>query len=341
MSNLSDFAEEDNQLDELRGANRRLSSQVERYKARHAELVAATIQAAKDAVYSYGPIPPVAKPEKDSRTKNNEAALWHLTDWQGAKRTASYDSEIMVRRVERFWQKAEAITNIQRADHPVKDCMILFGGDMVEGLFNFPTQPYEIDATLFQQFVNVSNLAVRTVRQALSIYDRVTVVAEWGNHGRIGSKRDAVPRSDNVDRMVYEMSRQLLAGEPRLTWEDCPDDIQHVEIGNYRALSIHGDEVGRMGFASRNTFINHVNRWKSGAHKWDFRDVYVGHYHVCAQEPMANGEGSIFWTGSTESDNRYANDMLAASSEPSQRLHFIDLEKGRVSAQYPQIWVAD
>jgi hypothetical protein len=214
----------------------------------------------------------------------------------------------------------------------------MFGGDMVEGLFNFPTQAFEIDATLFEQYVTVSRLLVEVVRYALAHYEKVTVVAEWGNHGRIGSKRDNVPRSDNFDRMCYELARQLLAGEKRLTWQECPDDIQRVQIGNYKALLIHGDEVGRNGFASPSAIVQHANRWRSGAYDWDFRDVYIGHYHTHAEWPMANGQGSVYQTGSTESDNRYAGVMLAASATPSQRLHFIDPTKGRVTAAY-KVWL--
>ena len=62
--------------------------------------------------------------------------------------------------------------------------------------------------------------------------------------------------------------------------------------------------------------------------------MYGGHYHTHAELPLANGEGSFYQTGSTESDNRYAGIMLAASATPSQRLHFIDAEQGRVTAQY-------
>ena len=118
----------------------------------------------------------------------------------------------MRKRVLKFAHKAVRITDIQRADHPVRDLTIMFGGDMVEGLFNFPTQPFEIDATLFEQYVTVSQLLVDVVRYALINYEKVTVVAEWGNHGRIGSKRDNVPRSDNFDRMCYELALQLLSG---------------------------------------------------------------------------------------------------------------------------------
>jgi hypothetical protein len=211
---------------------------------------------------------------------------------------------------------------------------VVFGGDMIEGLFNFPTQPYEIDATLFDQYVNVADLEVTTIRSALAIYKKVLVVPEWGNHGRIGSKRDAVPRSDNADRMTYELARSMLKDEKRLTWQDCPEDIQRLAIGNYRALVIHGDEVGRNGFSSPTTLVRAANQWRSGAYPWEFRDIYMGHYHTHAEWPMANGEGAVFQTGSTESDNRYARETMAASAIPSQRLHFIDPRKGRVTAQY-------
>lgn len=318
---------------DLRAALSRTQRALAQSKAKADALVAATITAARDAQLALGRMPAVPTPKVDKR-KGGEVALWHLTDWQGAKVTTSYNSEVMRRRVAQFVEKAKHITDIQRADHPVKDCVIMLGGDMIEGLFNFPSQPFEIDSSLFGQYVAVSRLLAETVRGALSDYERVKVVAEWGNHGRLGSKRDAVPRADNADRMTYELARQILAGESRLTWEDCPEDVQRVEVGAYRALLMHGDEIGRGGFASPMTIVRHADRWRSGAYPWAFRDIYVGHYHTHAEWPMANGEGAVYQTGSTESDNRYARDTMAASAKPSQRLHFVDPVHGRVSAQY-------
>jgi hypothetical protein len=337
LKNLPDEIESQD-VKELRQALMRLQKQLRQSKERTQDLVEASHQAAYDAMLTMGKIQPVAAPVIDKRKAKGEVALWHMTDWQGAKRTTSYNSEIMRERVLAFCDKAVRITEIQRADHPVKEVTICFGGDMVEGLFNFPTQAFEVDATLFEQYVNVSRLCVDVVRFALANYEKVTVIAEWGNHGRIGSKRDNVPRSDNFDRMCYELARQLLQGEKRLTWQDCPEDIQRVEIGNYRALLIHGDEVGRNGFASPGAIVQHANKWRSGSYPWDFRDVYIGHYHTHSEWAMANGQGSVYQTGSTESDNRYAGVMLAASATPSQRLHFIDPVKGRVTAVY-KVWL--
>ena len=81
----------------------------------------------------------------------------------------------------------------------------------------------------------------------------------------------------------------------RTTWDDCPEDIQRIEIGNYRALLIHGDEIGRNGFASRNTIVQHCNRWRAGAYPWEFRDVYVGHlptFTARSRWPMARARST-------------------------------------------------
>lgn len=338
LDGLEPPVEETDDIKALRAALRRAQRQVAEAKDRLDHLTEVTYQGAFDAVVAYGKIQPVSAPTKDRRKGSEEHALWVLTDWQGGKQTPSYDSNIMRQRVLAYTEKAIKITNIQRADHPVRNCTIAFGGDMVEGLFNFPTQAHEIDSTLFEQYVNVAMLIVEVARIALANYEKVTIVPEWGNHGRIGSKRDGVPRPDNIDRMCYELAKQILSTESRLTFQPCPEDIQRIEIGNYRALLIHGDEVGRNGFASPGAIVTHIAKWQSGSYPWQFRDAYIGHYHTHAEWALPNGLGSVYQTGSTESENRYAGIMLASSATPSQRLHFIDPDKGRVSAAY-KVWL--
>lgn len=320
--------------DDLRRALNTALVELSRAKAKTDDLVEATYRAVRDALVA-DPPRPVPAPARYRSRGAPEAALWHLTDFQGSKRTTSYDSGVMRRRVLHFADKADRITRIARADHPVDQCVVLFGGDMVEGLFNYPTQPFEVDASLFGQWVGVSRLLAEVVARALSTYGRVGVVAEWGNHGRIGSKRDAVPRADNLDRMCYETARLMLGEQPRLDWpEPSWEDIQQVEVGAYRALLMHGDETGRAGYVSPSTFLTYLNKLKAGGYPWAFRDVYTGHRHTHMEMGLADGSGAWYQTGSTESDNRYARDSLGSSAEPSQRLHFIDPEKGRVTAQY-------
>lgn len=344
------FADEVNNVSveqELREALFRTQEKLAKAKKYSEALVDATLLGAKDAMLALGPIPKVVapnlRPKKD--TAYHEVALWDTGDWQGAKKTPTYNSEVAKVRIDRFVDEATKLTTFRRATANVDECVILFGGDMIEGLFNFPNQAFEIDMSLFGQYVWVSRKVVDVVRKALAVYKTVIVSAEWGNHGRIGSKRDNVPQSDNLDRMVFHLAKEILNSEieaGRLIWPESDEDIQRVEVGNYRALNIHGDEVGRNGFASPAALVRHADRWKSGAYRvngefWDFRDVYLHHYHTHAEFPMANGQGSVFQTGSTESDNRYARDTMASSAIPSQRVHFIDPQRGRVTAQHKVI----
>lgn len=343
-SDLNESLESERLREELRRAHVQLA----RAKDRTAEACAAAFDGARSA-FEAQPRPkvtPYVAPKATGPRKSKpEVALAHLTDWQGSKRTVSYNTEVMKERVRRYLKNSMKLVEIQRLDHPVNDIVVMLGGDMIEGLFNFPTQPYEIDATLFEQYVTVATLLAECARFYAERFASVKFIAEWGNHGRIGSKRAAVPKADNADRMTYQLASAMTADIPNVTWDISEEDIQRVEIGNYRALLIHGDEVGRNGFASPSTLVRHVTGWKSGSYRvdgqpWDFRDAYMGHYHSHAQWPLPDGNGNLFQTGSIESDNRYARDNLAVTATPSQRLHFVDPRKGRVTAGY-QVWVEE
>jgi len=335
--------EDSDEVFALRESLREANSRLKRAKITSEAVADAAFRGAVSAVQAQKR--PTVKPYKPIKAGNGdeEHALLMTSDWQGSKVTTTYNSDVTIERVHRFIDKSLSITEIQRHDHPVKDCTLMIGGDTIEGLFNFPTQPYEIDATLFDQFVNMATLLDSAVRKLAGEFRTVNVVAEWGNHGRLGSKRDAVPRSDNADRMTYRLAQEMTKDIPNVNWSIVADDVQRVEIGNYRALLLHGDEVGRNGYASPSTIVNHVTRWKSGSFRvegqpWAFRDAYIGHYHTHQEYPLPDGEGAVYFTGSTESDNRYARDSMAASAVPTQRLHFVNPIKGLVTAQY-KVWV--
>jgi hypothetical protein len=341
VTGLSTEADKDAIISDLRASNRRLFKKAAAERQRGAEYIQTIYDAARDAREAQGPLPPVIGPKRDKRVKREEAALWHLTDWQGGKVTSSYNMDEMDKRVHRFAEKAAELTDIMRADHPVRHCEILLGGDMLEGVSIFPGQHWEVEAPLFDQIFRVADLITWAVRSALSIYETVEVVAEWGNHGRIGRKSDGYKPSDNVDRIIYEIARRDLsdAGERLVDFKVWDKWFQHFTIGNYRGLLVHGDEIKSFG---GNTpafgILRKANSWATGVVP-AFDDMYIGHFHQPMELHIANG-GAVFMTGSTESDNEYAREFVAAMSKPSQRLNFVDPEKGRVTYT-SNIWVAD
>lgn len=336
---LSEF-EQIEDVGELRRLLSAANTKIRRQRNQHEDYIEAILEGVSEAVRSLRPRRAIPTPKISSGNGKPEVALWHLTDWQGSKVTTSYNSEVMRERIRTFLDKAERLTAIQRADHPVNDCTILFGGDLMEGLFNFPQQVFEVDATLFEQLLIGADLVEECIMRALGMHPGgVDVVFEWGNHGRVGDKRAAVPRADNMDRILAELVRRGLADPTtgklpdRLTMRADEEDMHHFKIGKYEALLIHGDEIGRNGTTSIVTILKHVAGWKSGAYDKPFQDVYSGHLHSHKDIELADG-GMFFQTSSPETDNRYAGVSMASSSLPTQRLHFIDPRAARVTAQY-------
>ena len=325
------------EMDELRAALARAQRAARRKQLATDELVAAVYSAARDAMLAHGPAPKIAAPARDRRSAKPEVALLHLTDWQVGKRTRSYDMAIAADRVRQSVQRTAELADIQRSHHPVRECHVMLGGDMVEGVSIFPGQAFEVEAAAFEQMVATAGLIESAVRSLLEHFESVTVWEEIGNHGRIGRKGD-MPHGDNVDRMAYTLARTRVT-DKRLTWHAWGGGLgTHVHIGDYTALLVHGDEIKSFG---GNTpafgILRKCNAWATGVVE-RFTDVYMGHFHHAMALTMANG-GRVFVTGSPESDNEYAREFVAATSHPSQRLHFVDPAKGRVTAEY-LLWLS-
>ena len=222
--------------------------------------------------------------------------------------------------------KAAILSN--RHGNPTTIGHILLGGDMIEGITIFPTQPWEVDSGLFIQLFTVVRYIQTIIDKALTIWPQVHITSKWGNHGRIGKFGD-IPDIDNLDRMAYHMAAERYRNEPRVTWDSLNTDyVQQVHIGNYHAALLHGNEFNRTASAQR--IVTKLTAWQT---LHGFGDTYIGHFHRRDCYGLPNGT-MAYLTGSPESSNSYAADQLAAQSNPSQRLHFVDPVEGRVVAEH-------
>lgn len=328
---LQEFAVNADQLIELQQTCRRLSQQLAKEKARTAQLVDAVYEAAHDAALTQGR-PKINAPKRDRRTATAQIALLHTTDWQVGKRAADYGVEIAEARLRTLASKVLHIVDVQRSANPVKECVVLLGGDMVEGIGIFPGQAYELDALLYEQLFAVANMIEELITTLLESFESVSVWDIHGNHGRLG-RRGENPRNDNIDRIAYRIAADRLSHHQRLTWHHADTWHQIVEIGNYRALLIHGDQIKSFGGnLPAYGILRKVNAWAAGVLP-AFKDTYVGHFHTHQSLSGADGR-QVFMTGSPESSNEFAREFVAATGTPSQRLHFIDPAKGRVTSEW-------
>ena len=330
-------AQHETELVELRQALARAQRAAAKKQVATEELVAAVYQASRDAFLAHGPAPKITAPKVDRRSSRAEVALLHLTDWQLGKRTSTFNIDTCRKRVMLAAQRTVELTEIQRAHHPINECRLMLGGDMIEGVGIFPGQAFEVEAAGFEQVVACAALIEAVVAYLLEHFTTVIVEEEIGNHGRLGRKGDH-PHGDNLDRMTYTLARARFDNK-RLNWRPFAGGLgTHVTIGNYVALLVHGDEFKSFG---GNTpafgILRKCNAWASGVVE-PFNDVYIGHFHTPMALTLANA-GRAFVTGSPESDNEYAKEFVAAVGKPSQRLHFVAPDLGRVTAEYT-LWLA-
>jgi hypothetical protein len=329
---LKDEIANEQRIAELEKTAATLQRQLAAAKSKDADLVDAVERAARDAALITGTVRP-AKPRKRRAAKGKrEVGLLHLTDWQLGKSTESYDTTVAQVRVRKCVEKVLHLTEIQRAAHPVDEITVMLGGDMVEGITVFPGNAYEVDSTTFEQVFAAAATLESAILTLLEHFDRVTVHSVNGNHGRIGRRGDN-PRGDNWDRVLYRIVRDKIGEHERLTWTDPVAWYDIVEVGAYRALLVHGDQVKSFG---GNTpafgIMRKSTAWASKVLE-EFQDVYLGHFHSVMTLQMPNGN-RVFMTPSLESGSEYAREFVAARGRPAQRLHYVDPERGRVTAEY-------
>lgn len=341
MGDMADEIKLEMQLENMRKENERLARAYSTLKNTKADLVEAVERAVKNGLAGLY-IPAVTQPAADKRKTGEEVAVAIVGDWQLGKKTPSYDSKVCEERVMLYGKKVIELTRLQRSHHPVRKLHVWVLGDVIEGVLIFPGQQWLVDSSLYRQItVDGPRILGNFLRLMLTEFDSVHVTAVIGNHGRLAQKGMYDPES-NGDRMLYRITQQLLAGEKRLTWA-IPDGMgeRHWyavdKIGNYSCLLMHGDQI-RGGFAGFPFYglAKKVWGWKAGAIPEHFDDVVFGHWHqnvtVTLNRTIARCNGS------TESDNTYAQENLAAMGRPSQRLMFVHPKRGRVSAEY-LVWL--
>jgi hypothetical protein len=344
MSEINDELKALTQLEDLRAAHGRTLRDLEKARVRKEELVDAVYRAAKDAAAALT-IKDVKPPVADARKKAEEVVVPFVSDLQLAKLTPDYNSKVCEERMEAYAQKICDLADIQRSDHPVRKAHVLLLGDIIEGALIFPGQSFLVDAGLYRQVtVDGPRILVNFFRKLLSHFESVEVTAVIGNHGRIGgrSSRD-MDKEDNADRMLYRIVQTMFEtmGEKRIKF-NIPDGAREsnwysvAEVGKWRCLCLHGDQMRGHSGLPWYGFQKKINSWASGALPEDFNAVAMGHWHQIASIPL--NKRTVFVNGSTESYNTYAQEQLAAQSDPAQWTLFVSPTKGQVTAQY-QVWL--
>jgi hypothetical protein len=331
---ITDPPEDEAHIRALRGEIQTLKKRLERMRGGEDIILHAVREAWEE--------PPklvVPKAPQPSRRKREEKALLHVTDTQIGKLTESYSTAVAEERLIRLADKVRHITEVRRSSAAVNEIVVLLGGDMVEGESIFPGQSHQIDQGLFEQACKTAPaIFVRLILSLLQTFPKVRVACVSGNHGRSAPRSVGSHPLTNWDRVCYQITRDILLGteqfprkdlQNRLTFE-IPDTFYTVQyIYDWGVLCVHGDQIrgGWAGFPLYGT-AKKVWGWIDSIPE-EFDLILFGHFHQYASGVLNYRE--YFAGGTTESGNVYAQEQMAATGWPIQRLMFFDKEQGIIS----------
>jgi hypothetical protein len=333
---------------ELQEENYRVLRELDRTRKK----TAAVVDAVKESVFSAARElvlnPPAAIIHEPSGTGSPQVAVLLASDWQLGKVTSSYNSEVCEERVRALGRKVIDLARIQAKAHPVRECRVYLGGDIVEGEGIFPTQAHVVDSGLYRQLVVYGiRILANLFMDLIGHFDKVHVVGVPGNHGDMRFGVGSTDSETNADRILYRAAEIALLGtrdhptplaeSGRLTFNipDGPGErsfyaVDHV--GKWGFLITHGDQI--RGFAGFPFYGAAKKAWgwiDSIPEPWD--TLMIGHWHTPTSLTLNHRQVRV--NGSLESHNSYAQEFCAAVGEPTQWLGFVHPERG-ITAEY---WV--
>lgn len=283
-------------------------------------------------------IPQPPKPRKG--LTNVEQAVLHLSDVHFGKRTQTYNMAVAEERIILAGEKTRQITNLRRSEAKIDTLHLLLGGDMGEGEGEiFPGQAHEIDADVIAQSCREGpRVIAELIVGMLAEFQRISVKGVPGNHGK--SSRQAAKRN-NFDNWFYDITRHMVEKQltpkdaARIEW-DLPFDrppgrewwAHSVICDRWGALVVHGDQIkGQLGMPWYG-FGKKTYGWIDAIPlAWDY--LFSGHFHTAARIEL--NSRTVLANGTTESENAYAQETMAAGGRPQQRLCFFDASHGMIA----------
>lgn len=343
-SDVSDWVEEDGEPESL--DLRALKREVVRLRRERDSLRGGTgliIDAVKQALETPPDLVLGPRPKK-SRKAQQEIAVLHVSDTQIGKVTSTYDSSVADRRLQQLAEKAIQIVETRRSNSAINELRVYLGGDMVEGEDIFPGQAHHIDQDVFCQAVKDGpEMLTRMIIRLLDEFPKVKVCCVVGNHGRPGRKGGSYGAHTNWDRVCYEVIQLMLLGPhaPRSLRERLEvvvaDSWYYVDrVYQWGNLLLHGDQIrGQNGFPWYGTNKKMAGWYDSIEEPWD--NCYFGHFHTYTSGTVNSRR--FLCNGTTESHNTFAQEQMAASGHPVQRLNFFNEKYGLIS-DHP-VWLVD
>jgi hypothetical protein len=306
---------------ELKSKYNHLLSQYEESEKRFDALVGI-----KQAVDIHS-IPPIIRGSKHEAVPVVMLSDWHFEETVfGAtiNNLNEYNLDIASARWNKCIQNSMRLVAKERQSSDIEQIVIWLGGDFITGYIHeeleesnglSPTQ-----ATRFakEKIINALNFYI-----AHGKFKKITVVCNYGNHGRTNKKpRVSTGYKNSYEWMMYMDIADYFSNNKSIDFVIPNGLFAYVEVLGYINRFWHGDTIQYGGGIGGLTvpLIKAIQRYDSTI-KADYN--FMGHYHQfweATKNCMVNGSGIGF--------NAYAQRIGASCEPPQQGFKMIDSKYG-------------
>lgn len=247
-----------------------------------------------------------------------------------------FSLDVFDRRLARW---VDGITGIirKRADgYRIRELLIPFGGDHVEGDDIFAGQPWQLELDPCRQVYELTVRMYEAIREVVR-FAREDIGVEYiglygveGNHGKVGGKKSgARPNTYNWDLLFLNMLFDRLRAEPIDEFAIESGGALFFVCAGHQFQMIHGDEVkgwGGLPFYGLTKFDGRSIR----LHNTIYRYLLMGHHHQPAEIP--NGAGETIVSGDWCGANNLSR-FIQAASRPQQKVLFVSEKYGLCASE--------
>lgn len=281
--------------------------------------------------------PPIIHPSKKRRDSIFQgAALALASDWHVEERVDpktvnavnEYNPQIARARAESFFKGLVWNVNVLRGGdqrYQIDDLVLWLGGDMITGYIHEELQESNflspVKAILFCQELISSGINYLLKETGVP---RITIVCNYGNHGRTTEKRRIATSADNsFEWLMYHTLAKQYVGNSRVKFHIANGSHVYLEVMDHTVRFHHGDEIKYNGGIGGITipFRKAVDAWNRTRHA----DVTViGHYHQ-----WMGDNADLVVNGSLIGYNAYAQSIKASFEPPRQGFFVLDPDRGK------------
>jgi hypothetical protein len=255
-----------------------------------------------------------------------------LSDWHFEERVDAdtinglneYNLDIAKIRWNKCIQNSLKLVQKERHTSEINDVIIWLGGDFITGYIH-----EELEESNYLSPTQATRFAKERIISALNFYNeygkfnRITVVCNYGNHGRTNKKpRVSTGYKNSYEWMMYNDIADYFSTNSKFSFIIPNGLFAYVDLYDYSLRFWHGDTVSYGGGIGGLTvpLIKAITRYDQTI-KADYN--FMGHYHQLFQATkncIVNGSGIGF--------NAYAQRIGASNEQALQGFVIIDKVHG-------------